>query len=122
MHVRCVSVLHYSGQFWNVPVSVEPFLGVDRNNNSVPGRYVVNVTSSLTGEKRSYTGWLYDLTWSFEDAPCLYVGNRQAGPIYQVKDPNDPIIEGSYLQYRAPSLFSEGGFDYGLFDEENCQL
>jgi hypothetical protein len=62
------------------------------------------------------------MTWSFEDAPCLYVGNRQAGPIHQVKDPNDAIIEGSYLQYVVPDLFSEAGFEYSLFDEENCQL
>ena len=119
--MHCASALHlYLGQFWNVPVSIEPFLGMDRNNKSAPGRYVVNMTSSLTGESRSYTGWLYDMTWSFEEAPCLYVGNRQAGPIYQVKDPNDAIIEGSYLQYVVPDLFSEAGFEYSLFGEENC--
>ena len=93
---------------------------MDRNDNPVPERYVINITSSLTGEERKFTGWLYDLSWSFEEEPCLYAGNRQAGPIYQVKDPNDPIIEGSYLQYMVPGLFSERGFVYGLFDENNC--
>ena len=114
---RCIN---FAGQFWNVPVSVEPFAGVDINNNTVPERYVINITSSLTDEKRSYTGWLYELTWSFEKGPCLYVGNRQAGPILKVKDPNDPIIEGVYLHYSVPSLFSEDGFVYGLFEEGNC--
>ena len=94
---------------------------MDRNDNPVLARYVINITSPLTGEGRSYTGWLYDLTWSFDKAPCLYVGNRQAGPIYQVKEPNDPIIEGSYLHYMVPGLFSEEDYVYGLFGEDNCQ-
>ena len=109
------------GQFWNVPVGIEQFTGVDRNDNPVLDRYVINITSPFTGEERSYTGRLYDLTWSFEKDPCLYVGNRQAGPIYKVKDPNDPIIEGSYLQYMVPDLFNEGEFVYGLFGEDSCQ-
>ena len=101
-------------------MSVEPFTGVDRHGNPVPQRYVINITSTSSNEMRSYTGWLYDLTFSFEEGPCLYVGNRQAGPIYEVKAPNDPIIEGRYYEYIVPDLFSEDNFDYGLFAEENC--
>lgn len=110
----------FAGQFWNIPVSVEPFKGLDRNGNPVPQRYVVNITSSFSNEARSYTGWLYDLTWSFEEGPCLYVGNRQAGPIYEVKDPNDPIIEGRYSDYLVQDLFSEEEYKYTLFKEDNC--
>ena len=102
-------------------MTVEPFTGLDRFGNPVPERYVINITSSLSGEERSYTGWLYDLTWSFEEGPCLYVGNRQAGPIYEVKDPNDPIIEGRYSEYLVKDLFSEEDFMYTLFKEENCE-
>ena len=110
----------HTGQFWNIPVTIEHFSGLDRDDNPAPDRYKVSVTSSLTGENRSYTGRLYELTWSFEDGACLYVGNRQAGPVYKVRDPNDPVIEGGYVQYSVLNLFSEDGFRYSLFQEDNC--
>lgn len=75
----------------------------------------------MTGESRSFTGRLHNVTWLFEDAPCLYSGNRQSGPSYIVRDPNDPIIEGKYWHYTATELFSEDGFVYGLFGEDNCR-
>ena len=109
-----------TGQFWNVPMSIGPFGGVDRYGKPVPERYTINITSSVTGETRSYTGRMYDLTWSFENGPCLYAGNSNGGPIYTVEDPNDSVIEGKYLRYLVPDLFSEEGFGYGLFREELC--
>lgn len=109
-----------TGQFWNIPVDINHFTGLDRNDNPAPDRYVVNITSSFTGENRHYTGRLYELTWSFDNGPCLYVGNRQAGPSYQVRDPNDPVIEGDYVKYSVPDMFSEDGFMFGLFQEDNC--
>ena len=72
--------------------------------------------------QRSYTGWLYDLTWEFQEGPCLYVGNRQAGPIYEVMDPNDNVIEDRYKNYKVDSAFSEEGFDFGIFMEERCDI
>ena len=81
---------------------------------------MINITSTHSNKMRSYTGLLYDLTWSFEKTPCLYVGNSQGGPIYEIEDPNDPIIEGRYSEYIVPDLFSEDDFQYGLFDEDNC--
>ena len=110
----------FAGQFWNVPLSVEPFTGVDRHGNPVPQRYVINITSTFSNDMRSYTGWLYDFAWSFEEGPCLYVGNRQAGPTYDVKSPNDPIIEGRYFEYIVPDLFNEDNYVYGLFAQDDC--
>jgi hypothetical protein len=69
---------------------------------------------------RAYTGWLYDLTWEFKEGPCLYVGNRQSGPIYEVIDPNDGVIENMYKDYRVDSAFSEEDYVFGLFSEDRC--
>ena len=82
----------------------------------------MTTTGSDPAEPRSFTGWLYDLTWEFHDGPCLYVGNRQAGPIYEVRNPNDNIIEETYREYRVDSAFSEEGYDFGIFMEERCAV
>ena len=75
---------------------------------------------SSLAEPRAYTGWLYDLTWEFEEGPCFYVGNRQAGPIYEVTDPNDGVIENIYSDYKVDSAFSEENYAFGLFSEDRC--
>ena len=84
-----------------------------------PQRFVVNIAGS-TGVERSFTGWYYPLSWEFIEDPCLYVGNRQGGPIYEVQDPNDPVIEGRYKDYRVQSAFSEENYGFGRFDEDSC--
>ena len=50
------------------------------------------------------------------------MGNRQAGPIYEVLDPNDNVIEDRYKNYKVDSAFSEEGFDFGIFMEERCEI
>ncbi len=107
----------YTGQHWNREVSVTPFTGVDRNGNPAPNRYVINLSSPISGEERSFTGYF---TWDFEDGPCLYAGNRQAGPIYEIQEPNDLVIEGRYNEYVVDSAFSEDSYAYGMFRENMC--
>ena len=61
------------------------------------------------------------MTWEFEHKPCLYVGNSQAGPLGEEDvDPNDSVIEGSYVDYRVDSMFSSN-FTFSYFDEEACE-
>ena len=108
---------HTTGQFWNREASVTPFTGVDRNGDLAPNRYVINLSSPTSGEERSFTG-LY--TWDFQDGPCLYAGNRQAGPIYEIQEPNDPVIEGRYNEYMVDSAFSEDNYSFGLFYDNRC--
>ena len=107
----------YTGQHWNREVSVTPFTGVDRNGNPAPNRYVINLSSPISGEERSFTGYF---TWDFEDGPCLYAGNRQAGPIYEIQEPKDLVIEGRYNEYVVDSAFSEDIYAYGMFRENMC--
>ena len=109
------------GQFWNTRVDVRPFNGNLYDGSTAVDRYVVNIT---TGNKpRSYTGWMYDLTWDHSEGPCLYVGNRQSGPIGEVTDPNDPVIESLYTSYRVPGAFDEGeDYKFGMFDNSKCSI
>ena len=81
-------------------------------------RYVLSFShgNSIT---RSFTGFLYNLSWEYKFQPCLYVGNKQGGAIYEVEDPNDSVIQGMYTEYIVDTLF-QTSFMYGLFDESQC--
>ena len=83
-------------------------------------RYVISVVRDGTLVKE-FTGSLSSLLWDQTEGSCLYAGNRQAGPIYEVEDPNDAVIDGSYSDYRVPSAFDETGYRFGRFEESMCQ-
>ena len=82
------------------------------------------VTVQYPGSKpRSFIGDMRSLTWERRNEPCLYVGNRQGGPLNPydaMGGPNDPVIEGEYDQYKAdtslllslctPALMKQGAF------------
>ena len=108
------------GQFWNVPVDITPYTGLSRDGSVATGRYVVGITTS--GVSRSYTGWMYGLTWDTEDGPCLYVGNGQGGIIREVLSPNEGVIEDIYKDYQVSSAFSEENYKFGSFDEARCPI
>ena len=54
---------------------------------------------------RRFTGLLLSVNWEFQKTPCFYVGNQQGGPIYEVEDPNDSVIECRYEDYRVGGAF-----------------
>ena len=68
---------------------------------------------------RRIVGLGYSVTWEFEKRPCLYVGNSQAGPLGEIVDPNDSVIEGTYQNYQVNSMFSSD-FAFSHFDETQC--
>ena len=106
------------GQFWNIPIQVEPYTGLLRNGSAVPDGYYT-ITVNHPNEVRSFTGWLYSLTWEYREEYCLYAGNQQAGPIYEIETPNDPVIEGGYSEYQVTSS-NETDFEFSQFDESLC--
>lgn len=99
-------------------MDVTPFTGQLRDGSLAVDHFVVNMTTFQ--EPRAYTGSLFDITWGFEEGPCLYVGNRQAGPIYEVASPNDGVIENIYKDYQVSGAFSEEDYIFGLFNEDRC--
>ena len=60
-----------------------------------------------------------DGTRGYEERPCLYVGNSQAGKLGEEVEPNDSVIEGSYQDYIVDSVFSPS-FRFAQIDENNC--
>ena len=78
----------------------------------------VNHPDAVDGP-RSFVGLKSDVTFEFENRPCYYVGNTQAGPLAEVDEPNDSVIEGIYTEYEVISLFSPG-FMYSHFNFNRC--
>ena len=81
-------------------------------------RYVIQVEHP-DSEPRVFTGLLAGYSWERDRDNCFYAGNRQAGTIQEVTDPNDPVIEGSYANYETESAFSTD-FKFSHFDEGRC--
>ena len=106
-----------TGQFWNVPVSLAPFNGRNIFGETLTNAYVANVMTR--SGLRSYVGMLYRMTWEREEGPCLYVGDSQSFSIYEIEDPNDPVIKGLYTDYIVSEGFVED-FKFGLLEEERC--
>ena len=95
-----------SGQFWNVPIGVEPYIGpfgakeVDKDDD------VYLVTVSYPGsQNRTFVAELHRRAW-VERIPCLYAGNSMAGPIAEVPQYKDNVIDGALDSYSVKDLFS----------------
>ena len=46
------------------------------------------------------------VTWELERRLCYFVGSGQAGPLAEVSEPNNSVIEGVYSDYIIESLFA----------------
>ena len=57
--------------------------------------------SKLSCQQRQFVGFLYSLNWELNENWCLYVGNRQGGPINEVDNLNDPMLQGEYSEYKV---------------------
>ena len=99
-------------------MTVTRFLGQPRFNISNENLYAITVNHPRA-PSRTFVGRLYDMTWEFRPTHCLYVGNRQAGPISEVTDPNDSVIQGSYEDYRVSGLF-DTSYAYSVFNSTQC--
>ncbi len=113
------SLSRTTGQFWNIPVDIAPFAGQLRAGESAKGLYTVTLTTAGKGP-RSFTGWLHSLTWEAKEAPCLYVGDGQSGPVYEVIEPNDGVIASTYSDYQVEGAFSEEEYAFGRFNKDRC--
>ena len=108
--------LIYSGQFWNVETNVTKYTKPLREDVDLENPYLVELMPK-NKPKRSFVGFLEESTWNFEKTPCIYAGNSQGGPIYEVVDgePNDSVIEGTIEDY------STANFVYDHFDNRRCR-
>jgi hypothetical protein len=109
------------GQFWNVPVEVELYDGEYGSGSAqdVNTYYTVKVTPP-DSTPRQFVAEYGSYLWSYTQTPCLYAGNRQGGPLREVKDgPNDSAIEGLYRDYIASDFFATD-HTYNRFDNSRC--
>ena len=95
-----------------------PYVGNLRDGEQAEGFYIINVTRAGS-PTRVFTGFLSPLSWDYSPGPCLNAGNIQGGRVYEIADPNDPVIEGRYSDYIVASAFNETGYIFGKF-EDNC--
>jgi len=111
-----ICILIYAGQFWNIPIDVV------RYNQSIDGAVrsdTYTITVNYPNQRRQFVGFLYPLTWELDFRQCLYVGNKQGGPIGEVNDPNDPVLQGEYQDYEVDNIFGTA-FQYSHFDDSRC--
>ena len=105
------------GQFWNVPVTVEEFTG-EFGDEQRDDDYIITVRYP-GAPPRSFVGIESSVTWELERRPCYFVGSVQAGPLAEVSEPNDSVIEGVYGDYIIESLFATS-YTYSHFLEGRC--
>ena len=115
-HVLCSYL--YTGQFWNIPINVV------RYNETIDGTVrsdTYTITVNYPGQQSQFVGFLYPLTWEFDERQCLYVGNGQGGPIDEVDNPNDPVLQGEYTDYIVDDLYGTD-FAFGHFVSSTCSI
>ncbi len=112
--------LSSTGQFWNVPIQVQPYTGPVKEGVNGDSYYVIT-TSHPDEPPRSFVGWLWQVTWEKKKEYCLYAGNRQAGPLYEILDDtvNSPVIFGKYADYKVDTPY-DTDFSYSHFNESEC--
>ena len=110
------------GQFWNIPVNITKYIGQLNSDIKDPSDYfLVSFNHHSLLKSKQFVGIVHDLTWSRENGVCLFVGNKQGGPIGEVERPNDPVIEGDYRDYIVDSRF-DTDFKYSTFKTEMCDF
>ena len=93
-----------------------------RYNESIRGEVrtdAYTITVNYPDQQRQFVGFLYSLNWERKENLCLYVGNRQGGPINEVDNPNDPVLYGEYSDYKVDSIFGTE-FNYDHFESARC--
>ena len=100
-----------------MPITISSYTGLF-NGEERTDDYIITVRHP-EAPSRSFVGLKSNVTWEFEKRVCYYVGNKQAGKLAEVSDPNDSVIEGDYTEYKVASLFATG-FKYSHFEEGGC--
>lgn len=120
----CIELLFtHPGQFWNVPITVQPYeyRGHIPTELDVHSLYSVCVLHpSDPSRDRKFVAEFSTQKWDFSTDTCFYSGNIQGGKLLEIKDDdfNDPVIEGDYEEYIVPGLFMNS-FKYSQFSSFN---
>ena len=73
----------------------------------------------VDSQQRRFVAEFYDQVWDTTPGVCFYVGSNQAGPIGEIDEPNDSVIQGVYSDYRVSGLF-DSEYMYSRFNDLRC--
>ena len=115
--LNCCSII--AGQFWNIPIDVEMYTGPLSDGSSRDDTYILTVNYPNSPLRR-FLAYLHPRTWDKrKDEYCLYAGSTQGGRIFELKSPNDPVIEGRYSEYIVAGPYNTE-FVYTHFEVSEC--
>ena len=103
-------------------MQVEPYTGPVQPDSSSDGYYVITTNHPDEG-MRQFVGWIWPLTWEHRSEYCLYAGQYQGGPLYEIVDDsvNNGVIFGTYDDYEVDSSYATD-FAYSHFNESQCAV
>ena len=117
--------LFYTGQFWNIPITIRPYVYTGSDPDISEGFDLENLYEFTVDHPdeppRRFVGDLYDRTWAYRTSPCYYVGNFQGGPLSEFESPSDSVIQGRYTHYRVRGLH-DTEFMYTRFEQDLCDV
>ena len=101
-------------------MQVVPYTGRVRPDSSSDGYYVITTNHPDEG-MRQFVGWIWPLTWEHQLEYCLYSGQYQGGPLYEIVDDtvNNGVIFGTYDDYEVDSSYGTD-FAYTHFNISQC--
>ena len=113
-------IFPFTGKFWNIPVTVEQFTYTGAPDPYFLEEELYAITLHPAGApQRTFIAELYDQTWDYSREICFYAGSIQGGPVREITEPNDSVIQGSYRDYNVASLFGTD-FVYSQFNVSLC--
>ena len=105
-----------TGQFWNIPLRIEPYVGQygERLVSMMDRLYSVTV-SYPSAPERTFVAEYDERDW-FDNRPCRYAGNSNGGSIREVCS-SDSVIEGTASSYVVEDLFSTD-FEFSKYNSD----
>ena len=105
------------GQFWNIPLSITPYVGPYGDGTVDIADRIYSVTVAYPGApERTFIANYGKRDW-LDGRPCLYAGNSNGGPVAEVKG-SGSVIEGRYSNYEVDGLF-DTDFQFSKYND-NC--
>ena len=111
----CLCVI-FLGQFWHIKVEAERY-NVTAEDNVAPSSQHYAVTVNGPRGMRRFLAWKHHRTWDKKSMTCLYAGDAHGGPVYEATSLSDPVIEGTYNEYKVSGLFATE-YKYEMFESE----
>ena len=102
-----------------MPINVERFVPTREDPYFLEEELFVITVNPMDSQQRRFVAELYDQVWDTTLGVCFYAGSIQAGPVAEIDEPNDSVIQGVYSDYHVSGLF-DSEFMYSQFSDSRC--